>query len=60
MIYPDRTIYNGDFKEGIMDGHGFIQYGNGDRFIGDFKDDLRDGTGVWHDATTHTKRQGKW
>jgi len=60
MIFPDRTIYNGDFKEGKIEGHGTMQYNNGDRYIGGFKDDMKDGTGVWHDAANHIKRQGKW
>jgi hypothetical protein len=60
MIFPDRAMYNGDFKDGKIDGHGVMQYANGDRFIGAFKDDMKDGTGVWHDADKHTKRQGTW
>lgn len=60
MIFPDRTMYNGDFKDGKIEGHGVMNYFNGDRFIGTFKDDMKDGTGVWHDAVKHTKRQGTW
>jgi len=60
MIFPDGTMYNGDFKDGKIEGHGIMQYANGDRFIGLMKDDQKDGNGVWHDAAKHTKRQGTW
>ena len=60
MIWPDMTRYEGDFKNGRMDGHGIKQYGNGNRFVGTFKDDLYNGLGVWYDCAAQTKQQGEW
>ena len=51
MVWPDMTRYEGEFKNGLMEGHGIKQFAKGDRFVGTFKEDLYNGLGVWYDGT---------
>ncbi len=50
MVWPDMTRYEGEFKNGRMDGYGIKQFYKGDRYVGSFKEDLYNGLGVWFDA----------
>jgi len=40
LTNDDGTVYDGDFKEGKMDGRGTKIYANGDQFDGKFKENV--------------------
>ena len=46
MYYSDGDRYEGEFKEGRMNGEGVYCYGEGDLYEGTFVDDHRHGKGV--------------
>lgn len=60
MVWPDQTRYEGQFKNGLIEGQGTKIFANGDRYVGTFKNDQMNGTGVWYSMADQTKRQGEW
>ena len=48
MVWPDQSRYDGEFRDGKMEGHGIKYLAKGDRYVGMFKDDLKNGTGIWY------------
>ena len=59
IYYPDKSKYEGDFKNDMKDGHGTLEYPDGRKYVGEFKNDLMHGKGV---MTTKNKRpiEGIW
>mmetsp|Transcript_17037 Transcript_17037/g.17717 ORF Transcript_17037/g.17717 Transcript_17037/m.17717 type:complete len:224 (+) Transcript_17037:10-681(+) len=45
VVYPNSDTYNGDFKDGVKEGHGIYNFINGDKYTGDWKNNLQDGIG---------------
>jgi hypothetical protein len=45
---PDGGRYRGDVVNGLLQGHGRIDYPNGSWYAGDFKDGRWSGQGEWH------------
>lgn len=43
--YPDKSSYEGDFKEDMKDGQGTLVYPDGKKYIGGFQNDLMHGRG---------------
>ena len=37
MIYASGNKYVGEWKDGIMHGHGTFTYSNGDKYVGEWK-----------------------
>ena len=60
MVWPDQSKYEGEFKQGKIEGKGKKDFSNGNRFIGDWKNDVMHGSGVWYNIKDQTKRQGEW
>ena len=48
MVWPDQSKYEGEFKNGKIEGKGKKEFSNGNRFIGDWKNDVMHGSGVWY------------
>jgi hypothetical protein len=42
----DDGKYVGEFKNGLRDGKGVINFNNGDKYQGEWKDDKREGKGI--------------
>ena len=40
MTWPDQSRYDGDFKEGRIEGKGTKQFANGNRYVGEWKNDV--------------------
>ena len=53
------ATYEGQYKDGKMNGTGLLQYPNGDRYEGEFKDDLPHGNGV-HEWSRGNTYEGEW
>ena len=47
MIWPDQARYEGEFKNGKMEGKGTKVFASGNMYIGQWKNDLQHGTGVF-------------
>jgi len=45
MVYPDGTVYTGDFKSGKRDGRGTFTYPDGSKYEGAWKNDVENGVG---------------
>jgi hypothetical protein len=45
-IYPDGTVYNGEWKNDLYNGDGSIMYTNGTSYTGGFKESKYHGTGT--------------
>ena len=45
QVYPDKSIYDGEFVAGKRNGYGVMSYSNGLEYSGDWKDDYQDGFG---------------
>ena len=45
--YPGKKYYQGEVKNGRMDGFGEFFWGNEKKYIGNYKNDKRDGFGVF-------------
>ena len=58
MSWPDQSRYEGDFKEGRIEGKGTKQFANGNRYVGEWKNDNMHGSGVFYSMKDQTKRQG--
>ena len=50
LTLPDSGVYEGDIKDGLLNGKGVLHYRNGFRIEGEFKDGLLNGTGVFLDS----------
>lgn len=47
MIYPDGGVYEGDWKNGVMEGKGKYIFTYGDIYEGDFRNNVIEGTGKY-------------
>ncbi|HOK49059.1 MAG TPA: hypothetical protein PLM18_02690, partial [Sedimentibacter sp.] len=45
VVYPNGDVYEGEMKNGMMDGYGLYTYANGDIYEGEFKDNKPNGHG---------------
>ena len=57
LTWHDHSYYEGEFKNGKMDGHGVRVYENGDKCTGQFKDDMRHGPAVVYNAKIKGERK---
>jgi len=46
ITLPDSAVYNGQFSNGLLEGHGVMQYSNGAGYTGEFKQGLFEGQGI--------------
>jgi hypothetical protein len=58
FLYPDGSIYEGQWKSGMRFGRGKYTYANGDWYDGNWKDNKKDGHGVYHDKATDSTYSG--
>ena len=47
----DGSIYTGPLRDGMLDGHGVLEWSNGNRYEGGFSDGLMDGRGIYDYAS---------
>ena len=47
IAFPDGTIYEGEFVDGTISGHGEMSYANGDTYIGEYASSKRNGEGTY-------------
>lgn len=47
VTFPNGDRYEGEFKDGLMNGWGVYEYRNGDRFEGEFRSDMKHGKGTY-------------
>jgi len=45
--FPNGDQYEGDWKNGVMDGIGTYRYKNKDVYIGEYKNNSRQGNGIY-------------
>ena len=50
MTLADGTIYKGEYKQGLKDGHGVVTLADGSRLEGNYTNDLANGTFKEYDA----------
>ena len=43
--YPSGARYEGNFKNGLINGKGTLYFSNGNKYVGDFKNQYREGNG---------------
>lgn len=48
MTWPDQSRYEGEFKNGKMEGRGTKVWASGNKFVGNWKNDVQHGTGVFY------------
>lgn len=59
FAYADGSKFDGDFKNGELNGQGTWYFPNGDKYVGTFKDNYSHGQGVLFNADG-TKMTGQW
>ena len=59
MYYSDGDKYEGDWKNGNMEGKGTYCYNNGDKYDGDWKNDKKEGKGIMC-YSNGDKYEGDW
>lgn len=57
--FADGSIYEGDFSDGQINGHGTITYPNGDTYTGEYENGKRCGTGIY-DWNFGDQYNGDW
>ena len=57
--YANKNVYDGDFRDGNLNGSGTLTQGNGNKYVGQFKDGKEHGKGTqtW---TNGKKLVGSW
>jgi len=58
-IWPDGSLFEGQFIEGKACGWGRLVKSNGDVYVGEWKDDMANGRGTFT-STTSGSYQGEW
>ena len=53
-------VYEGDLRDGKIEGRGKLTYADGGVYEGDYIGDKIEGNGVLKDRRGSTKRQGVW
>ena len=59
MFYADSTVYEGDWKDGLWDGHGELAFPDGDSYSGEFRQHEFSGYGTYLYADGG-KYEGYW
>ncbi len=59
MIFPDGSIFTGNYKDGMMNGIGKFTFTNGSVFVGQYSNDYKNGKGSYIDKDGETI-QGIW
>ena len=59
MFYPDSTVYEGNWKNGLWDGRGTVSFPDGDSYRGDFREHQFSGYGkyIYSDGAVY---EGNW
>jgi hypothetical protein len=60
MKYANGDVYEGNFKEGKMEGNGKMRFGNGKRYDGEWKNNKRDGIGSTYNEYNVLVNKGIW
>lgn len=60
MEWPDKSVYNGRFEDGMLCGEGTLEYENGDRYEGEWENDVRHGQGIYYNAKMDAERTSEW
>ena len=47
LTWPDGNKYDGEFADGLMNGHGIYTWANGDEYNGEFANDVINGDGIY-------------
>lgn len=47
VTFPNGDRYEGEFKDGLLDGWGIYYYRNGDKYEGEFKNDMKSDKGTF-------------
>ena len=55
MTNPDGSSYEGEFKNGKMEGQGVKSYSNGNKLTGKFKNNLEHGVGMFFNRKNGTE-----
>ena len=55
-----RFVYEGELQDGLMHGHGRVEWADGDRFNGQWRRGRREGPGHLHTAEDHTFLGALW
>ena len=50
LLFADGNVYEGDYKNGNMEGKGVLRFANGHVDEGDYKNDKKEGKGVFRYA----------
>lgn len=64
MLWEDKSKYEGEFVNGMMEGKGIKTWPNGDKYEGMWQNDLQHGPGLFYNAKTNKEtpeeyREGK-
>jgi len=46
VVFPNGDRYEGEFRNGLMEGWGIYTYANGNRYEGEFRNDMLNGRGI--------------
>ena len=58
--YRNVGKYEGQRKNGRIEGTGTYYYGNGDKYIGQWRNDLMEGYGIYYHYASGSKYDGQW
>lgn len=60
MTYPDKSKYEGTWRNDIIQGRGVYFYANGDRYSGEFDKGVKHGQGTYVYASDGSMISGAW
>lgn len=59
FVYADGKVYEGNWRNGVREGHGRLVHTNGATYTGDWKNNMANGLGVYQDHQNY-KYEGQW